>query len=167
MLFAGALGAEPAPDREREVAYCNTDSFAIKIYTPAISDQDPEAPSAEEAFVRIYNRSDDTTFINHTPVSQESIVKNGIAGMAYENLRGENQWQLFVASNPGAGFDPESPNADPDAGIHQCLLSRDGDVLEYGEGRLSGAVGGSGYYPGTSGGHGSGGDSSRPAVNQE
>jgi hypothetical protein len=176
LLLPTSLKAEPAPaEREQEIAYCNTEEFAIKIYT--LEGSRPSISGAD-AMIRIYDRSDDATFINGTPVSQEQGLKNGIVGTVYENLRGENQWQLFMARDAGAGFDPESPNADPAAGVHQCILSRDGNIMAIGEGRVGGNVGGGGYYPGDSGGSGSrpgssggvggtGGDSSRPSLNQD
>jgi hypothetical protein len=173
-LLPTSLRAEPAPaEREQEIAYCNTEEFAIKIFTyegsrPSISGAD--------AMIRIYDRSDDATFINGTDVSQDRGLKNGLVGTVYENLRGEDQWQLFMARDAGAGFDPESPNANPDAGVHQCILSRNGSIISYGEGRVAGeSVGGSGYYPGDSGDSdggfggsgGTGGGSSRPSYNQD
>jgi hypothetical protein len=163
MLLSNPLDAEPAPSREREVAYCNTAEFAIKIYTQ--EGLDPEAPGADDTFIRIYDRSDNLSFINSTPVSHQSTSMNNMTGTVYENLRGENQWQLFVATNPGEGFDPESPNANPSAGVHQCVLSRDGETIAYGQGRVSETTGGSGNYPGTPGGSGyyPGNEPSRPS----
>jgi hypothetical protein len=155
------------------VAYCNTEDFAIKIYT--LEDSRPSIPG-EDAMIRIYYRSDNATFINSTPVSQERGLKNGIVGTVYENLRGEDQWELFMARDAGAGFAPESPSADPDAGVHRCILSRDGAIMAYGEGRVAGeSVGGGGYFPGdsgeseggTGGSGGTGGGSSRPSYNQD
>jgi hypothetical protein len=174
LLLPAPLRAEPAPaEREQEIAYCDTEEYAIKIFTQA--GNRPSIAGAD-AMIRIYDRSDNATFINRTPVSQDQGVENGIVGTVYENLRGENQWQLFIARDAGAGFDPESPSADPNAGVHQCILSRDGDVMAYGEGRVAGeSVGGGGYYPGDSGESeggtggfgGTGGDSSRPSHNQD
>jgi hypothetical protein len=172
LLLPTALKAEPAPaEREQEVAYCNTADYAIKIY---INEGSRPSIEGEDAMIRIYDRSDNAVFINRTPVSQERGLKNGIVGTIYENLMGESQWQLFMARDAGAGFDSESPNADPDAGVHQCILSRDGEIISYGEGRVAGeSVGGGGYYPGTSspdspggGGYYSGDeDPSRPSSN--
>jgi hypothetical protein len=167
LMFATQGQAEPAPEQpqpEREVAYCNTEDFAIKIYQ--LEGLDSANESSRDAFIRIYDRNDQATFINRTPVSRQTVVKNDISGIAYENLRGENQWELFVTANPGEGFDPESPNADPNAGVHQCILSRDGEVMAYGEGRISHSVGGSGGYEGTPGESGSSsGSSERPSSN--
>jgi hypothetical protein len=140
-MFSASERAESAPmqsEAEVEVAYCNTDDFAIKIYQLEGFDSESERNGT---FIRIYDRADNISFINGTLVSRETVVKNGISGTAYENLRGENQWELFMSENPGEGFDPESPNADPDVGIHQCILSRDGEVMDYGEGRISERVG--------------------------
>lgn len=134
-IFAPEVRAET----EVEVAYCNTDGYAIKIYT--LGGLDPESPRATDTFVRIYDRSISGSVINRTPVSHRSTVKNDIAGIEYENLFGESQWQLFMASAPGQGFDPESPNANPSAGVHQCILSRNGQVMGYGTGRVSRTLG--------------------------
>jgi len=174
LLVPTSLKAEPAPEnREQEIAYCNTEDFAIKIYT--LEGSRPSSSGAD-AMIRIYDRSDRMTFINRTPVSQEQGLKNGLVGTVYENLMGENQWQLFMARDAGAGFDPESPSANPNAGVHQCMLSRDGAIISYGEGRVAGeVVGGGGYNPGDSGASdgnpggvgGTGGGSSRPSYNQD
>ena len=65
-----SLKAEPAPEnREQEIAYCNTEDFAIKIYT--LEGSRPSSSGAD-AMIRIYDRSDRMTFINRTPVSQET-----------------------------------------------------------------------------------------------
>ncbi len=135
VLFAPGAGA----DAEVEVAYCNTDAYAIKIYS--MGGLDPESPRAEDTFVRIYSRTVNGNVMNRTPVSHRSTVQNGIVGTEYENLMGESQWQIFMASAPGQGFDPESPNANPSAGVHQCILSRNGQVMAYGTGRVSRTLG--------------------------
>ncbi|MBE9114161.1 hypothetical protein IQ273_32895 [Nodosilinea sp. LEGE 07298] len=133
------LTPEVRSETEVEVAYCNTDGYAIKIYT--LGGLDPESPRAGETFVRIYDRTFMGTVINRTPVSHRSTVQDGIAGTEYENLMGESQWQIFMASAPGQGFDPESPSANPSAGVHQCIMSRNGEVMAYGTGRASSTLG--------------------------
>lgn len=128
-LMVGAIAIAPtAAQAETMEAYCDTPSFAIKIYNRD-DELDPESPSRGDLYVRIYDREDNISFINGVPVTEEESSYNNVEGSYYTNLRGENEWQLFVPANPGGGLDPEAPGASD----YRCALFRDGDLLEFGQ----------------------------------
>jgi hypothetical protein len=127
-IVVGTIAIALPAQAETMEAYCDTPSFAIKIYN--LDDElDPESPSRGDLYVRIYDRDDNLSFINGVPVTAEESDYNNIAGSYYTNLMGENEWQLFVPANPGGGLDPEAPGAND----YRCALFRDGDLLEFGQ----------------------------------
>ncbi|MGF1459420.1 MAG: hypothetical protein ACFBSG_10380 [Leptolyngbyaceae cyanobacterium] len=131
-FLSGLLGAIAfsSPVRaEVTVAYCDTPRFAINIFNRN-DELDQESPDRDILLVRIYDRQDSISFINGIRVSAENAIYNGVDGVYYTNLRGENEWKLFVPDNPGGGLDPEAPGADAD----RCALFRDDELMELGQG---------------------------------
>jgi len=126
----GAIAVATPAQAETMEAYCDTPSFAIKVFNRD-NELDPESPDRGQLYVRIYDREDNISFINGVPVSEEAAVYNDVEGSNYTNLRGENEWQLFVPDNPGGGLDPEAPGAEN----YRCALFRDGDLMEMGQGQ--------------------------------
>jgi hypothetical protein len=109
-LMAGALTgvtlmANPA-EAEFSIAYCDGVAYAANVYRSG----DPEAPGSALT-IRLYSRADDVTFLN-TEANREPNPE----GYNYSNLRGENQWTLFV----------------PNSESSQCTLSRNGTVVDRG-----------------------------------
>jgi hypothetical protein len=98
--------APPMARAEFSIAYCDGELYAVNIYRAG----DPESPAATLT-MRIYDRADQTTFLN-TAADRAPNPE----GYTYSNQRGEHQWELFIAN------DLESP----------CFLSRDGEVVDRG-----------------------------------
>jgi hypothetical protein len=73
-------------------------------------DGDPEQPNAALK-MRIYYRPDGITFLN-TEASREPNPE----GYNYSNIQGERQWTLFM----------------PNSETSQCVLSRNGEVVDRG-----------------------------------
>jgi hypothetical protein len=88
------------------IAYCDGEKVATNIYRSG----DPESPSSVLK-MRLYSRADGVVFLN-TDANREPNPE----GYNYSNIRGENQWTLFIANSP------DSP----------CTLSRDGEVYDQG-----------------------------------
>ncbi|MBE9138742.1 hypothetical protein IQ254_16330 [Nodosilinea sp. LEGE 07088] len=88
------------------IAYCNGEKVATNIYRSG----DPEAPSSA-LNMRLYARADRAVFLD-TAANREPNPE----GYNYSNIRGENQWTLFIANSP------ESP----------CTLLRNGEVYDQG-----------------------------------
>lgn len=110
VLMAGAIAglaviADPA-EAEFSTAYCDGADYAVNIYRTG----DPEAPGSALT-MRLYSRADGVTFLN-TEASREPNPE----GYNYSNLRGENQWTLFI----------------PNSESLQCTLSRNGTVVDRG-----------------------------------
>lgn len=112
---------------ETSVAYCDTTEFAINIFNRQ-GQLDPEAPGSNDLFMRIYDRQDSIAFINGVQVSFREGTYANTDGTFYTNLRGENEWKLFIPENAGT-VDPESPSA------KSCVLFRDDDVFATGQSR--------------------------------
>jgi hypothetical protein len=129
-VAVGAIALATPVQAETMEAYCDTPSFAIKIFNRD-NELDPESPNRGQLYVRIYDRQDNASFINGVPVAEEMAVYNDVEGSNYTNLRGENEWRLFVPANPGGGLDPEAPGAEN----YRCALFRDGDLMEMGQGQ--------------------------------
>ena len=129
-LAVGAIALPTPAQAETMEAYCDTPSYAIKIFNRD-NELDPESPSRGDLYVRIYSREDNASFINGVPVEEAEAVYNEVAGSNYTNLRGANEWRLFVPDSPGGGLDPEAPGA----ANYRCALFRDGDLLERGQGQ--------------------------------
>ncbi len=109
-LVASALAplgfsANAAP-AQVSIAYCNGADYAINI----LRSSDPAQPSAPLT-MRIYARADRVTFL-----TTEARREPNPEGYNYSNLRGEDQWTLFV------------PNSTSSA----CTLSQNGTVIDRG-----------------------------------
>lgn len=91
---------------EFSIAYCDGAAYAVNVYRTG----DPEAPGSALT-IRLYSRADGVTFLN-TEASREPNPE----GYNYSNLRGENQWTLFIPNNESL----------------QCTLSRNGTVIDTG-----------------------------------
>ncbi len=109
-LMAGALAglaviADPA-GAEFSTAYCDGAAYAVNVYRAG----DPEAPGSALT-IRLYSRADGVIFLN-TEASREPNPE----GYNYSNLRGENEWTLFIPNNESL----------------PCTLSRDGTVIDRG-----------------------------------
>jgi hypothetical protein len=88
------------------IAYCDGEKIAANVYR-AGAPGDTSAPLK----IRLYNRADGVTFLN-TEANREPNPE----GYNYSNIRGENQWTLFIANDISAA----------------CVLSRDGAVVDRG-----------------------------------
>jgi hypothetical protein len=67
-VVVGTIAIALPAQAETMEAYCDTPSFAIKIYN--LDDElDPESPSRGDLYVRIYDRDDNLSFINGVPVT--------------------------------------------------------------------------------------------------
>jgi hypothetical protein len=97
------LVSRPA-SADYRIAYCDGNAYAINIFYPG----DPEGGSP--LTMRLYSRADRVVFLN-TEVKREPNPE----GYNYSNIRGENQWELFI------------PN-----GSSTCTLSRNGRVVDTG-----------------------------------
>jgi len=129
-LAVGAIALPTPAQAETMEAYCDTPSYAIKIFNRD-NELDPESPSRGDLYVRIYSREDNASFINGVPVVEEETTYNEVSGSNYTNLRGANEWRLFVPDNPGGDLDPEAPGAEN----YRCALFRDGELMEMGQGQ--------------------------------
>lgn len=107
-VVAGALASLGVVSRpasaDYSIAYCDGAAYAINIFYPG----DPE--SGSPLTMRLYSRTDQIVFLN-TEVKREPNPE----GYNYSNIRGENQWELFI------------PN-----GSSTCTLSRDGQAVDTG-----------------------------------
>jgi hypothetical protein len=85
-------------------AYCDGNNYATNIHYPG----DPEG--GEPLTMRIYYRPDEVVFLN-----TEARREPNPEGYNYSNMRGEDQWELFI------------PN-----GSSTCTLSRNGRLVDSG-----------------------------------
>jgi hypothetical protein len=105
-LVAASLWLASSARADYSIAYCDAENHAVNIYREG----DPESPTSELK-MRIYHRADGITFLN-TLADRNPNPE----GYNYSNIRGENEWTLFIPNNP------DSP----------CTLSRDGEVFDQG-----------------------------------
>ncbi len=99
------FSANAAP-AQVSIAYCNGEDYAINI----LRSSDPAQPSAPLT-IRIYSRANRMTFLN-----TEARREPNPEGYNYSNLRGEDQWTLFV----------------PNSTSLACTLSQNGTVIDRG-----------------------------------
>lgn len=104
-MISLATIADPV-QAEFSVAYCDGAGYAANVYRAGGS----ETPGGALT-LRLYSRADGVTFLD-TEASREPDPE----GYSYSNLRGENQWTLFIPNNESL----------------QCTLSRDGTVIDRG-----------------------------------
>jgi len=129
-VVVGAIAVSLPAQAETIEAYCDTPGFAIKVFDRD-NELDQESPDRGQLYMRIYDRDDNISFINGVTATEEGGTYNDVEGSYYTNLRGENEWKLFVPDNPGGGLDPEAPGAEN----YRCALFRDGDLMETGQGQ--------------------------------
>ncbi|MEO1068489.1 MAG: hypothetical protein AAFW95_05130 [Cyanobacteria bacterium J06638_6] len=109
LALGGIALAGMAPERAKadfSIAYCDGEKTAVNVYRSG----DPESPSSVLK-MRLYSRADGVVFLDG-----EANREPNPEGYNYSNIRGANQWSLFIANSP------ESP----------CTLSRDGEVYDQG-----------------------------------